>query len=230
MIKYMPLQNHYSSMNIKDAISSIMANESFGVCYEPIIELDSMQIFAYEALSRFKHGSITVSPYEFFKNVHQDIELFFYIETTLKKFQLRHKPLNKKLFLNLDPDVAINDNHVAFWIDFFQNTTDVVVEIIENSDEESAEDVEHFMDWMDEYEIPYAYDNFAKPNSMFFTSLLCRAQIIKLDIDILRKIRAHKEYIEFAKGIVKYAKASHKQTILEGIEDEHVTYSQRARC
>ncbi|MBL1244013.1 MAG: EAL domain-containing protein [Sulfurimonas sp.] len=215
----MLLQNLYSSMNIKDAVSSIMANESYGVSYEPIIDLTSMEIFAYEALSRFKHGSIVVSPYEFFKNAHQDIELFFYIETILKKFQLNNKPSEKKLFLNLDPDVAISDNHVAFWIDFFQDTKDVVVEIIENSDEESAEDVEHFMDWMDEYEIPYAYDDFAKPNSIYFTSLLCRANLIKLDMDVLTRIKQHPPYIEVIKGIVNYAKKSSKKTILEGIED-----------
>ncbi|MDF1876489.1 EAL domain-containing protein [Sulfurimonas sp. SAG-AH-194-L11] len=215
----MPLQNLYSKMNIKDSISSIMANESFGVSYEPIIDLNSMEIFAYEALSRFKHGSIVVSPYEFFKSVHQDIELFFYIESILKRFQLHNRPPDKKLFLNLDPDVAISDNHVAFWIDFFQDTKEVVVEIIENSDEESAEDVEHFMDWMDEYEIPYAYDDFAKPNSIYFTSLLCRANLIKLDMDVLKRIKQHPPYIEVIKGIVKYAKESEKKTVLEGIEN-----------
>jgi len=72
---------------------------------------------------------------------------------------------------------------------------------------------------MDEYEIPYAYDDFAKPNSIYFTSLLCRANLIKLDIDVLKRIKQHPPYIEVIKGIVKYAKHSSKKTILEGIED-----------
>lgn len=208
-------------MKIENCISSIMANETYGVCYEPIIDLKNMEIFAYEALSRFKNGHAIVSPYEFFKQIHQDIEFFFYVETILKNFQLKNRPIDKKLFLNLDPDVAIKDNHVSFWIDFFQETQDVVIEIIENSDEENAQDVENFMDWMDEYEIPYAYDDFAKPNSIYFTSLLCRADIIKLDIDVLMKIKQHPPYIEVIKGIVKYTQASSKKTILEGIEDEN---------
>ncbi|WP_418640582.1 EAL domain-containing protein [Sulfurimonas sp. ST-27] len=208
-------------MKIKEYIGSIIANEGYGVCYEPIIELKNMEIFAYEALSRFKYGNTIISPYEFFKSIHQNIELFFYVETVLKKFQLHHQPPGKKLFLNLDPDVAISDHHVAFWIDFFQNTDNVVVEIIENSDEENAQDVENFMDWMNEYEISYAYDDFAKPNSIYFTSLLCRADVIKLDIDVLKRIKQHPAYIEVMKGVVNYAKISSKKTILEGIENSN---------
>ena len=95
------------------------------------------------------------------------------------------------------------------------------IEIIENSDEESAQDVEYFMDWMDEYNLPYAYDDYAKPNSMFFSSLLHRSNTIKLDIDFIKTIKNNKAYIELAKGVVKYATLSNKYTILEGIEHEY---------
>ncbi len=201
-----------------NTITSIMANKSFGVCYEPIISLKDMSTIGYEALSRFKHLGKSIPPDIFFKTIHHDIELFFYVETILKEFQIQNKPKGKKLFLNLDPDVAIEPNHVSFWVNLFNSNKKIIIEIIENSDEESAEYIEHFMDWMDEYKIPYAYDDYAKPNSIFFTSLLHRSHTIKLDIDFLKTIRKNKNYIEFAKGIVNYAKASHKYTILEGVE------------
>ncbi len=208
-------------MDLKDnTITSIMANGDYGACYEPIIRLKDMEIIGYEALSRFKSWGRLVSPYDFFKSIHGDMELFFYVETVLKKFQLENRPTGKKLFLNLDPDVAINSNHIDFWVKLFDSTAEIIIEIIENSDEESAEDIEHFMDWLDEYDIPYAYDDYAKPNSMFFTSLLHRADTIKLDINFLRTIRENSAYIEVAKGVINYAKLRQKYTILEGVESE----------
>jgi len=202
-------------------ITSIMANENFGVCYEPIICLKDMKTVGYEALSRFRSRGKLISPAEFFKSIHDDIELFFYIETILKEFQLKNRPKGKKLFLNLDPDIAIDPNHIAFWVKLFNVQKEIVIEIIENSDEESAQDIENFMDWMDEYNLPYAYDDYAKPNSMFFASLLHRADSIKLDMDFLKIIRKNNAYIEMAKGVVNYARRTSKYTILEGVESEY---------
>lgn len=201
-------------------ITTIMANGNYGVNYEPIICLKEMKTVAYEALSRFMCKGNMISPASFFKSIHDDIELFFYIETILKKFQLDNRPDDKKLFLNVDPDIAIDSNHIEFWVKLFNSHDNILIEIIENSDEESAQDIEYFMDWMDEYNLPYAYDDYSKPNSMFFSSLLHRSNTIKLDIDFLRSIKKNKAYIEIAKGVANYARLSNKYTILEGIESE----------
>ncbi len=208
-------------MNLNNNIvTTIMAKEDYGVCYEPIICLENMEIIGYEALSRFKYRKKSISPAVFFKSIHNDIELFFYIETILKKFQLKNRPKNKKLFLNLDPDIAVDPDHIAFWVKLFISCKKIVIEIIENSDEESAQDIENFMDWMDEYNLPYAYDDYGKPNSMFFASLFHRADTIKLDINFLRSIVKNGPYMEVAKGVVRYAKLTQKYTILEGVENE----------
>lgn len=197
-----------------------MANEDYGVSYEPIIKLTTMQTVAYEALSRFKYDGKDIKPDAFFKSLHKDLELFFYVESILKTFQLKNRPKNKKLFINLDPDVAIEPSHVVYWINFFTLHDDIVVEIIENSDDENITHVEHFMDWMDEYKVEYAYDDYGKPNSVFFDSLFHRASTIKIDINFIRTIRKNKLYIEVVKGVVKYTKLSNKYTIMEGIETE----------
>ena len=76
------------------------------------------------------------------------------------------------------------------------------------------------MDWMQINNIEYAYDDFGKPNSIFFNSLLETALYIKLDIHFLRSIKIDKNYIELLKGIISYARAKNKYTILEGVEDE----------
>ncbi len=124
------------------------------------------------------------------------------------------------LFLNLDPDVSLKDTQIDFWINLLKSQENIVVEIIENSDEESVDDISNFMDWMQINNIEYAYDDFGKPNSIFFNSLLETALYIKLDIHFLRSIKIDKNYIELLKGIISYARAKNKYTILEGVEDE----------
>ncbi|MEA1955491.1 MAG: EAL domain-containing protein [Campylobacterota bacterium] len=207
-------------MNSKSIVTSIVSNEDYGVCYEPVVSLKDMNIIGYEALSRFKYKSKLISPIEVFSCVHDDAELFFLLESIMKKFQIKNRPHDKTLFLNLDPDVTTDSKHMKFWINELKKQKNIIVEIVENSDEENAKDVEIFMKEMDNNKISYAYDDYAKPNSMFFASLLHQASVIKLDIDFLRTISINEAYIEVAKGIVNYAKKTGKKTVLEGVEGQ----------
>lgn len=204
----------------KGDITSIMASGNYGVCYEPIVNLATMQTIGYEALSRFRYKDNLISPNTFFKIAHEDIDFFFYVESVLKQFQLKHRIKDKKLFLNLDPDTCIQENQIEFWVELFQSYENIVIEIIENSDEENIEDVKHFMEWMDIYNLPYAYDDFGKPNSIFFALLLDKSDYLKLDIYFLQTIKVKPSYIEILRGMVKFAKANNKYTILEGVETE----------
>lgn len=204
----------------KSDITNIMVSGSYGVCYEPIIDITDMNIMGYEALSRFKYKNNLISPNTFFKVAHDDVDFFFYIESTLKQFQLKHRIDDKKLFLNLDPDVCVQESQIEFWVEQFKSYENIVIEIIENSDEENIEDVKHFMEWMDMYKLPYAYDDFGKPNSIFFTSLLDKSAYLKLDIYFLRTIKVQPSYAEILKGMVKFAKINNKYTILEGVETQ----------
>ncbi|MFT5661830.1 MAG: EAL domain-containing protein (putative c-di-GMP-specific phosphodiesterase class I) [Sulfurimonas sp.] len=207
------------NLSIND-VSSIMASGNYGVSYEPIIDIKNMNIVAYEALSRFMYKDKNVTPDIFFKTIHENMNLFFYVESVLKKFQLKHRVIDKKLFINLDPDICIHENQIEFWVGLFQKHEDITIEIIENSDEESVEDIEHFIEWMDMYKLSYAYDDFGKPNSLFFSSLLEKSNYIKFDIHFLRSIKTQSSYIEILIGMVKYAKANFKYTILEGVETQ----------
>ena len=110
-----------------------------------------------------------------------------------------NRPNNKKLFLNIDPDVAITSNHVSYWIKCFSLNQNITVEIIENSDLENILNVESFIDWMEEYNVDFAYDDYAKPNSIYTDTLFHKAKVIKLDIDIIRTIRKKIAYKEIAK-------------------------------
>lgn len=205
----------------KSDITSIMVSGNYGVCYEPIVNREDRKIIGYEALSRFKYKNELITPNSFFKIAHDDVDFFFYIESVLKQFQLRNRIKDKKLFLNLDPDICIQESQIEFWVEQFTSYEDIVIEIIENSDEESIEDVKYFMEWMDLYKLSYAYDDFGKPSSIFFASLLDKSAYLKLDIYFLQTIKVQPSYLEILKGMVRFAKLNNKFTILEGVETEY---------
>ena len=110
----------------KNIITSIMAHENYGVSYEPIIDLGSMQIIGYEALGRFRYNGKRISPDAFFKSLHADLELFFYVESIIKSFQIQNRPKDKKLYINIDPDVAIESNHIVYWVKLFSLNKDFI--------------------------------------------------------------------------------------------------------
>ncbi|WP_304545890.1 EAL domain-containing protein [Sulfurimonas microaerophilic] len=197
---------------------SIILNESYGASYEPIIALDTMEVYGYEALSRFRHENKTIPPDQFFSAIHDDAETFFHFESILKRFQLDNRPQGYRLFLNLDPHVVLNNDHVEYWVRLFTTHADIELEIIENSDDHNLPLIEEFMGWMDQHNISYAYDDFLKPDTLFFTSLFHRAKTIKLDLDVIHKIKKDYTYIDVAKGIVNYVRSSKRLSLLEGIE------------
>lgn len=206
-------------MNLqKDDLTYIMACGDYGVCYQPIVETETLEIFAYEALSRFQFKNAPIPPDAFFKVCHDDEELFFFIESELKKFQIQYHKSDKPIFLNLDPDVTVQRRHRDFWASLFAKHENVVVEIIENSDDENVYTIQGFMKLLDKHGVKYAYDDFGKPNSIFHHALLDRAQFVKLDMFFLKQIRKRPEYFEVLKGVVKYAQLTEQKTILEGIE------------
>ena len=215
----MEIKPTHQNLSVEDA-KSILTSRDYGVCYEPIIRVSDKSIFAYEALSRFKYKNTLLPPDIFFKAIHDDVEEFFSAEIILKEFQLKHRVTNKKIFLNLDPDVCVEDKKIKLWVDLLKSNNDLVVEIIENSDEESITNIEYFMKWLKENHLEFAYDDYGKPNSIFFPSLLHESNYVKLDIFFIETIRKNPSYFEIMQGIVKYTKRKGQYTILEGVETE----------
>jgi len=201
-------------------ISFIMGTQNYGVCYEPIKDAMDLKTIGYEALSRFKYKGYLIPPNRFFMALHNDEDFFFYTETVLKQFQIEQRIKDKLLFLNLDPDVSKKHEQIEFWAELLSNQKDIVIEIIENMEDEDLKDLDNFMKWLDFYGLTYAYDDFLKPNQLFFKSLLENSSCIKLDMNFIQTIRDDSAYIEFLKGAVKYAHLKGKKTILEGVENE----------
>lgn len=207
-------------MNIKD-FKYLIQNARYYSKYEAIIETKSQEIYGYEALSKFDIDVKLISTEEIFRKLHHYNELFFNLEKINKKRQIENYDMNKKLFLNFDPDIVVSEEQQKYWATFLITCKkDVVVEITENGsdDESSALVMRNFADWLRKHKIKVALDDFAQEGSMFSFYIMAKSNYIKIDKSFLQKIRVNKNYIPYLKGVLETIKLNNQKSIIEGVE------------
>jgi len=203
-----------------DDIVELIASHKFSTQYQAIVDSSTLETYAYEALARFSVNNKNIPPDTMFARCHKNLDIFFLLEVHIKKFQLNNRPKGYPLFLNLDPDICISEMQIRYWLNLFDNQKDIVIEIIENLDQANLEHVRLFIEWLEEYKIRFALDDFGKDGSLFSAELTKKSEYIKLDIDFLRHMKVDSSYIELLRGVVNFAKLSGKKTILEGVENK----------
>lgn len=81
------------------ALLALIEQQRFGVEYQPLIDTQSGEIMAYEALARFfDHKGLPVSPLDIFQALHESPLMLAQVELQLKRIQLRYRPAGVPLF------------------------------------------------------------------------------------------------------------------------------------
>ncbi|GIC78680.1 diguanylate phosphodiesterase [Moritella sp. F3] len=211
----------------------ILKSENYGVEYQPIIALDTLEIFAYEALSRFYDDqSNAIPPDQVYKALHDNPLSLFQVEYAQKKLQLQHAPKNIKLFVNLDQDsyfaygddiadLSIVTKQLNPFIQLFLDHKDneVVVELIENSEIIDAKMSINMIKLMASYNIRTAIDDVCNEQSMLSTAVLEQVNFIKFDRFVVLN-QHNAQFLLLIRALIAYARAAGKKTILEGVETE----------
>ncbi|MCP5063501.1 MAG: EAL domain-containing protein [Ignavibacteriae bacterium] len=199
----------------------LIENAQYNTKYEPILETNTSDIFAYEALSKFEINKLIINTEEIFRNLHHNNSLFFELEKRNKLLQIESYTENKKLFLNFDADIVKSNEQRTHWEKFLNEYKDrIVVEITENGsdDEKSVEIIHEFSSWLTNQGIDSALDDFAQDGSMFSFFLMNKSKYIKIDKSFLRQIRENNNYIEYLKGLLKTIRLNNQKSIIEGVE------------
>ena len=189
--------------------------------YEPILEKNSLSIFAYEALSKFDINNDTISTEEIFRKLHHNNKLFFELEKRNKQLQIENYDFRHKLFVNFDADIVVTDNQKKYWEKFLIEYRDkLVVEITENGsdDETSATIMKDFSMWLADKNIDAALDDFAQDGSMFSFFIMNKCKYIKIDKSFIQQIRKNKNYLPYLEGILRTIRLNKQKSIIEGIE------------
>ena len=189
--------------------------------YEPILKKDSLEVYAYEALSKFDVNNDTISTEEIFRKLHHNNNLFFELEKRNKQLQIDNYDFKEKLFVNFDADIVVSAKQKDYWDKFLTPLKkDIVVEITENGsdDETSATIMKNFSNWLKQKGINAALDDFAQDGSMFSFFIMNKCSYIKIDKSFIKQININKNYIHYLNGILKTIRLNGQKSIIEGVE------------
>lgn len=202
----------------------LILNANYYTKYEPILYKDSLDIYGYEALSKFDINNDVISTEDIFKKLHHNNKLFFELEKRNKQLQVENFDFKSKLFLNFDADIFVTFEQQKFWESFLlEHKTNLVVEITENGndDEVSATIMKDFSLWLKEKAIDTALDDFAQDGSMFSFFMMNNSKYIKIDKSFIKQINSNENYIHYLNGILKTIKLNGQYSIIEGVETKY---------
>ena len=199
-----------------EIIKHIIENKNFYTQYQPILSITDQQIYAYEALARFKYKGDLIAPDIVFGHCHHNLEDFYQLEYHTKKVQFQNRPKDTKLFVNFDPHVFGYKKGVNELFSFFKNQKNFTIELVENS--HAHINISMLIDIFNKFKFEFAMDDFFKEDSMVSIFLLNKTNYIKLDKDMLTAMKLNKSFIHIINGIVDFAHSQNQKVILEGIE------------
>lgn len=207
-------------MNQKDIVEHIFfLDKEFYTEYQPVVEVSSKKIVAYEALARFYRDGKSIPPNNIFNQIKDD-DLVFQLEKKIKKFQVDRKPLNSSLFLNLDPRCIKNDFQMQEWLNIFKSHDDVYLEITENINLEIVAKIKRFIEMSSKTKVHIGLDNFANDKTLTSLELFYLVDFIKLDKIWFRYLQNGKNQRIILEAIIDYAKEEDILIVMEGAETQ----------
>lgn len=198
----------------------MVERQRFGVEYQPIVDAISGEVIGYEALARFfdAQGSY-IPPLNVFRALHDSPLMLAQVELQLKRLQLRFRPDDSLLFLNLDPhafSLLQNADGSHALMNMLQKSSSLVMELIENTDVNEARISNEVSELLRQAGISSALDDVGAPGTMVALNILNDVDYIKFDRYWLQP-ESEKMHV-LLKSLISFAQNSGKKTILEGVE------------
>jgi len=202
---------------------NLLKNQRYGVEYQPIINVTNQEVYAYEALARFfDENNQKMSPDSVYAALHHSPLSLFQVEFEQKQLQLANVPKNFPTFVNLDQDSYFSSGIAGDENPFLRlfteyKTSELVIELIENSEVNDAIMSLSMIDHLSKAGIKTAIDDVFHPQSMISTSVIQLVNYIKLDKHVVAN-KNKAELLILVRSIIDYAHQAGKQVILEGVE------------
>ncbi len=203
----------------------VMHHQRYGVEYQPIVELATGAVFAYEALARFYDArGRSLPPDRFFRKLHESPLSLFEVEHRLKELQVQGAPDGSPLFINVDQDAfaAYEDMASNPLLAVFGAREELVVEITENT---SVSDARMSLDMVSAFRsrnVRIALDDIGNSDSLLSTDVLLQVDYLKLDRGWLARL-GDSRVRGLLRLLIEFAAETGKQVVVEGIETrEHL--------
>jgi diguanylate cyclase (GGDEF)-like protein len=205
-------------------LDRIIANEAIRYAYQPIISVDTGEIFAYEALIR-PVSDLLGRPDNLIRvSMAQakldKIERITWFHSLAGFFNQVHENDNARIFINSIPNQLISDDDWKELENMYgEKLSRIVMEITEETQSE-ADMEERKRSFCQKWNIPIALDDYGSGYSNSDILVSNRFHFVKLDMSLIRNIDKAKSTQSLVHGIIEYCHDNLLKVIAEGIETE----------
>ena len=214
-------KNHVGSK----ILDTILQGKNIIPVYQPIVLLETGQVFGYEALSRISDDSLEIRIDSLFR-LADKMNKSWELETLCRKKALKNArgmDVQKKLFLNVNPniihDVEFKNGFTKSRLEKYGlNYNNIIFEITERS---AIVDPDTFFRTIKHYKeqnFCIAIDDVGSGYSGLNTINDIRPDILKLDMNLTRNIDKDEIKQHLCKAMVDFGRNSGIKIIVEGIE------------
>nr|WP_106781711.1 EAL domain-containing protein [Lysinibacillus timonensis] len=214
-----------------NALTNIIKNEQLETYFQPIVDIQNGETFAFEALNRpirSKHFSNTDHFYEFVgqTNIVFQFESFCR-NLSLKRFteRIKQQKMNNNfvLFINIHPHVLLDKNyHFGETFKFINELgikpEQVVFELTERSAVTDYLEFERVIAHYRAQGYRIAIDDVGSGYNSLKTLIYVKPDFIKLDRSLIQQIDENEASQRLVSLIHDFAEQSHTKIIAEGIE------------
>ncbi len=215
-------QNYYMLEN-SFAINQLLDSGLIRFAYQPIVDLKTGEIFAYEALMRSKMENFK-SPLEIINVAKMQSKLpqletlvvFSVYEDMMKN---EDKLGDCKIFINSLPSQVLDfDNASELARRYSRFFNKVVVEITEQENI-NKDNLKIKTDFINNFGIGLAIDDYGSGFSNEKRILALNPEIVKIDMDLIQEISTDKDKQTIVKNIVNFCHDKGMKLVAEGVED-----------
>ncbi|WP_246215531.1 EAL domain-containing protein [Listeria valentina] len=206
----------------KQQIQSIILRNQFDTIYQPIVEIQTNQIFGYESLTRLR-GEEKISIAHFINDCRtyrllKDFEWQAF-HNALLRFPTN---ANTSLFINLSYNTFL-ERFAAIYEKLQETPHKVVFEFLETAlvNDMQKEELNDKMNLLDDrFGTQFAIDDFGAGFANIARVLSQPAKFVKTDVALLRDIEYEKEKQRVLANLFLFLKRNNRELIVEGVEKE----------
>lgn len=210
-----------------DMFYDVIENKKIRPVYQPIFSLKDGTVFGYEALSRISDPDIEL-PIHLMFSMAKTMGNLWELEkiSRIKALEGAQKlPQGKKLFLNVDANVLLDDAFETgvtkkYLGKYDLKPEDIVFEITERSDVENKDILKRIIEHYKSQSFGIAIDDVGSGYSGLNRINFLTPGYLKIDYELVHKIDKSKSQKSLVELIVKHCRNMKYNVIAEGIETE----------
>ncbi len=190
---------------------------------QPIVNLQTREVFAYEVLTRLRRGDSYVAADEFIP-IAEDLGLIREMDLHIIREALNRVPGNTHLFINISLSSFYNPEFAgelkAILMSDAGRRHEITIEFTERQTTTMSEDFLHYFDNLRAVGCRIALDDFGVGYSTYGYMLQVKPHFLKIDGSFVLDVVENELDAKIVKQIADIAVATSSMTIAEHIEDE----------